>query len=681
MAPWRPPPLLGLLLQLGFVSCYGGAVTPLQKVVQMLDGMVKTAKEEMHQEQLQYVAYESFCTSTLAEKQRAVTEAASQVELLQATVQKHNTEADRLTVEIEGHIAEMASFDEDLKAATVVRSSEREEYMAMQQNYTESLHALSQAIAVLKTQNYDRMGKGPTESFLQGLSVMVPRVGRELQSFLERDSEDPDLTFVPAVPTTAYVPKSSEIISMLEGLHDKFKTELEDLDKEEVQRRAAFDKLAQDRTFAIKAADAAKASKSESKAKNLQLAAEASGQLTDVSASLAADTKYMQELNATCQAKAAEYSSRQSLRKEEIAALQKAVDILSSDEVAGAAAKHLPASLAVRESRAVSLLQLRRRASGAAAPSQIRAAAFLRDASSRIGSHVLSTLAMRLQADPLAKVKQLIEELITRLMTEATAETEHKGWCDSSLAENEHTRQTATQQIETLTAEIEGLSANIAQMKKDLSELTADVKDIESAIANATTLRDAEKAENNASVVEAQEAQAAVTKAIGVLTDFYANASKATALVQHGRQHQEPPPIFDSPYKGQQAESGGVLGMLEVVRSDFARVESDVRSAEAAADAEYKSFMEESRISKAQKEVDIQHKSKSQKDSEAALEDKSSDLENTKEQLGAATAEFEKLKPACLGGGQTYEERVQHRKDEIEALKEALRILEGETPS
>ena len=46
-----------------------------------------------------------------------------------------------------------------------------------------------------------------------------------------------------------------------------------------------------------------------------------------------------------------------------------------------------------------------------------------------------------------------------------------------------------------------------------------------------------------------------------VLKEFDAGAVEATALA---KQRQEPPAMFDSPYKGVQVENGGVVGMLEV---------------------------------------------------------------------------------------------------------------------
>ena len=57
---------------------------------------------------------------------------------------------------------------------------------------------------------------------------------------------------------------------------------------------------------------------------------------------------------------------------------------------------------------------------------------------------------------------------------------------------------------------------------------------------------------------DAQDAQAAVGRAIVVLERFYAGTSSATALVQKGgKQQPEAPEIFDAPYQGMQSESGG----------------------------------------------------------------------------------------------------------------------------
>merc|ERR1719450_368612 len=125
----------------------------------------------------------------------------------------------------------------------------------------------------------------------------------------------------------------------------------------------------------------------------------------------------------------------------------------------------------------------------------------------------------------------------------------------------------------------------------------------DSAVAKATEIREAEKAKNTITIKDAQDAQTAVAQALGVLKEFYAKAAEATSLVQ-----QAPPEIFDEPYTGMGSENGGVVGMIEVIQSDFARLESDTNAAELASAKEYDEFMQDSSVDKAQKTSDLTHK-------------------------------------------------------------------------
>merc|ERR1719287_343111 len=193
-------------------------------------------------------------------------------------------------------------------------------------------------------------------------------------------------------------------------------------------------------------------------------------------------------------------------------------------------------------------------------------------------------------------------------------------------------------------------------------------------MAKATKLREEEKATNAEAVEDSQEAQTAVAQALTVLKEFYAKAADATAFLQQP----EAPAIFDSAYKGMQSENGGVVGMLEVIESDFARLESDTKASEATAQKEYDGFMTDSKVDKSEKSTDIEHKTAKKQDESQALTTKNRDLEGTQKELDAALAYFDKLKPSCVDSGVSYEDRVARRKEEIESLQEALKILNGE---
>merc|ERR1719326_518337 len=158
-----------------------------------------------------------------------------------------------------------------------------------------------------------------------------------------------------------------------------------------------------------------------------------------------------------------------------------------------------------------------------------------------------------------------------------------------------------------------------------------------------------------------------------VLKDFYEKAGEATSFAQAKQ-----PEVFDEPYKDMQSENGGVVGMIEVIQSDFARLESDTTAAEEEAQTEYDTFMTDSATDKAQKSADIDHKSSTKQNNEQTLEEKKTDLDTTSKELSAAMEVYEKLKPSCVDAGVSYEDRVARRKEEIESLGEALKILAGD---
>merc|ERR1719276_315157 len=197
----------------------------------------------------------------------------------------------------------------------------------------------------------------------------------------------------------------------------------------------------------------------------------------------------------------------------------------------------------------------------------------------------------------------MIKDLIVKLMEEANEEAEHKGWCDTELSTNEQTRKEKTEAVETLHAEIDELEASIAKLTEEITDLTKAVAELDAAVAKATSVREEEKAKNTVTIKDSQDAQTAVAQALSVLKDFYAKAAEATSFVQRE------PEVFDEPYKGMGSENGGVVGMIEVIQSDFARLESETSAAEAEAQKQYDEFMTDSSVDKAQKTKDIEHKS------------------------------------------------------------------------
>jgi hypothetical protein len=658
-----------LLLLAPLASAYqlksGAGVTPIQKVITLLEDMHAKGVKELKDEQVAFSSFKQWCTDTSASKEKSIKEATEEIENLNSAIAKAEADAAQLGEEIAVLDSDMDGFKAEMQAATEIRDKEKADYKAEHTDLSESVDAVSRAVNVVKSKAADKAQAMVQLKVVSNLSKTPKQAQRALSAFLQM-GEDPEGLSVTAPEASGYEFQSDGIVDMLEKLKDKFSDELNKCEKEEMEKKHAYSMMMQDLQDEIERATAEKGRKVKSKATRQEDAAGFKGDLADTTASKEADEKYLSDMVSGCSMKSDDFEARQKLRADELVALEKATEILKSGDVSGAGEAHLPSFAMLRSSQ------------GGTELLQARVSAFLKDKADSLHSRRLSLLATRVASDPFVKVKKMIKDLIIRLMEEANQETEHKGWCDAELGVNKVTREKKTEAVNTLTAEAEQLTADIAKLSQEVADLRAEVMAIDKAVAEATTIRTEEKAKNEATVKDAKAAQVAVSQALAVLKEFYAKAAEATALVQQPSAMDDAPETFTAGYKGLGAESGGVVGMIEVIASDFSRLESDTTSAEEAAAQEYKDFMNDSEVDKAMKTTDADNKEKTITRKSGDLTETKKDLKGTQEELDAALAYYDKLKPSCVDSGVSYDDRVARREEEIQSLKEALKIISGE---
>jgi len=642
-------------------------VTPVQKVITLLTDMAAKGDKEKQAEQVQFAAFKTFCDNTIGAKQAAIAEATEEIEVLTADIEKFEADAAEAAKEVTSLDSDISTWEGDTKAAVKVREIEHTDYVATHKDYSETVTALEAAIATLLKTAGDVKQAAAVLAQVAEAPLFPGETKKYIDAFLSTSTEGKS----GAPEANAYEFQSTAIVNMLSKLAGKFSDERTALEEEETTAAHSFTMLKTDLANQLESAEEARTKNMEIKAKSLQSAADAKGALQDTVTTRDDDEKYTADLTATCEQKSIDFDARQKLRGEEIEAIYKAVEILKGGAVSGASETHLPQLL---QKKSTSLAQLR---SDSQNPNQKKVAAYLTRRANELNSRVLSAFALRVSADPFKKVKKMVKDLIVKLMEEANAEVEQKGYCDKELATNEHTRKEKTETVVMLTAEIDELTASIKALKGTIADLTGAIAELDEAIKTATEVRTNEQVKNLATIADAQAAQTAVAQALGVLNEFYGKAAEATAFAQT-KVHAGQPEIFDAPYKGLGAENGGVVGMIEVIESDFARLEAETSSSESEASKQYEEFMTDSNVDKAQKTTDLDHASSSAQNQEQALQTAKSDLAGSQKELDAAVAYYEKLKPACVGAGDNYEDRVAKRKEEIESLQEALRILNGE---
>jgi hypothetical protein len=655
-----------VLLAVAPVAVVGNGVTPIQKVLTMIDDMIVKGKSEKHVEETEFAEFQQWCDSTREATKKSITEAAARIEQLEADIIKADADAEEAAEDAKELTAQADKEEAEAAAATAVRKQEKADYDATHTDLSESIDAVERALSVLKSREAD-----VPQSLMQLRdSVHLPAEAKASIEALLAISQAPE--------ANAYEFQGGGVVDMLEKLRLKFQDELLALQKAEIASKGNFEVLLQRLTQSVADQRERADAKTAFKAQRTEDSASAAGDLDITKTGKAADEKTLSDTNTECDARSREFEKNQVVRSGEIKACEEATKILKSDAVSGNADKHLPSALLQDDSvLGVSLLQLK----GMEMPeARARVVEFLQGRAKELGSRYLSLAASHVSADPFVKVKKMIKDMIVKLMEEANAEADKNAYCTTELATNKLTRENKQSEVDELSANIEKKTAESTKLGEEVAELSGQVAELKGQQNELTGIRENEKKTNAATVADAKEAQIAVEKATKVLKDFFASAAEAS-LLQDGSGNglqQEMSEVAKAPYTGQQAGSGGIVGMLEVILSDFARLEAETQSAEDQAQSVYEKFMNESNQDIAVKDTEIKHKSNKKLATDGAIADLNKELQLTQEELGAALDYFGKLKEDCLATGLSYEERVQKREEEIQSLKEAMTILTQE---
>merc|ERR550514_2357658 len=278
------------------------------------------------------------------------------MEQLTAEIQKAKSDIATLIDEIAALDAQIASWTQDQKAATEVRTKEKADYQTTHTDYSESIDAIGRALNVLKQQSGDRK---QAMMFLQEVTkhAVVPVSSKRVIASFIQTAQDP--LSVSAPQSNAYEFQSGGVVDMLEKLKDKFGDERGALEKEEMSAKHSYEMMIQDLTDEIERATAEKGRKTRTKGQRAEDLATAQGDLADTTASRDADKKYLDDMVAGCTQKSADFESRQALRAEELEAISKAIEIISSSAVSGSADKHLPQRAAFIGSKSLNLLAIK----------------------------------------------------------------------------------------------------------------------------------------------------------------------------------------------------------------------------------------------------------------------------------------------------------------------------------
>jgi len=653
------------------VAC--SAVSPIEKTIQLLGDLQAKIVKEGETESKLYEEFTDYCNDESKETQFAIKTGKSDSERAAATVADETAKIGAAEAKIDELSTTIATNEKDLAAATEIRDKEHADFVKMDADLAETIDMLSRAIGIIEREmakhsfiQGDSMQK--VADALQGLlnaasvnSADKAKVQALLQSQSEDQDQDLELQPAGAPDPAAYKSQSGGIVATLEDMLEKAKAEHADAQKAEMNAKFDFDMLKQKLEDAMANGNKELGETKTEKAAAEEAKAVAEGELETADTGVADDSKKLNDLQQECMTKATDYETSQHSRSEELAALEKAKSILE-EKTGGAAA------------RAYSFIQLKTesRVSAKAEEVKDRVVALVQQLADKDGSKMLSLLAQRVQsavlmgADPFAKVKGMIQEMIEKLVAEAQKEASHKAFCDKEMSETKAKRDDKQSDLDDLNTKIDAATSKIAKLKEEIATLQSELAAIAKAQKEATAMRQEEAAAWKEAKADYESGVEGVGMALQVLRDYYAEKDEAFVQTTHDKAT---------------GAASGIIGMLEVVESDFSKNLAEGSAAEAMAQEAYEKLTQDNEIATTEKSTAVKYKTKDQKETEAALIGLKEDAEGTTKELAAILEYWDKLQPMCVAKPESYAERKKRREAEIAGLKEALRILEEESGS
>jgi len=683
------------------LSIVGGvaanSVTPVEKVISLLTDLVEESEIEGAKEAKTYDTFACFCKDNTDTKSTSILDGQDNIEGLSATISEKTASKEEKITEIGERKARQEELATTLEETKVRLAQEKAEYETLNADLEKAISSLENAIAALDNAkpsflqvDFKKNLKHMVDMALVLDLIKTPKqqkVVALLQGKAAVDPSDPEYKY-----------HSQGILDVLNDLRKDFLAEKRDTDAEWEKTRTSEEDLILD-TENQMGENALAITGLEGDVETLSTEiAQAREDLVDAESLLKDDKQYLTDLTERCEQRAHAFDQRSSMRGSELTALKSALDILENkvlgkDEAANERAllqtpkdapkeaTKNPISFLQQASSArakmTNLLQ-KSRESTDSEDRKTKALTTLANAGTRLKSTVLMSLAMKAKADPFLKVKTLIQKLIERLISEATAEATKKGFCDLELGKAEKNRNHRFADVKRLSAELASLNAKKDALTEELEQLAEALKELNAALEEATKLRAESKAENMQTLKDAKLGLTATSEALLILKVFYKQSAKAKVLLQASPIEEDDTGAASGAYKGNQDSSKAILGLLEVIVTDFQRTVTNTQAQEDAEQQEFVKFDRTSRADIGGKETKTELDEEDLATTKTTIVEKMKDLESNQDLTDQALKELEELKPMCIDSGMSYEERVEKREEEIAALKVALCQLDGE---
>jgi len=647
---------------------------PIRKVVTMLQDMQKSVEQEGETEKELFEKFMCYCSNGAGALDSAIETGKASIEQLTSKIEKDTAMKSQLEQDVVQHKADREEAEKTIKESTAMREKEAEEFAATSGEMKSNAEAMSGALAALKKGLSAAMLQTGVSQLLRNVVANSPAVSsaeREmLTSFLQSGDQEGG---------------SDQIIGIVEQMKQTMEEDLKETTASEEEAKASFATLTESKTKEIAAAGKAIEKKTARVGQVAVEAVQAKADLENTGEAVDEDTKFKENLASQCASKQKEWDERQKLRAQELEALSETIEMLNGDDALELFKKTLPSG------GAAMLLQT----SAKTQSHMHRARALLENLVAMDQSHTPMLRMMLLALHSRSgggfdKVVRMIDDMVTLLSKEQSADDEKKDFCIAELNNGENEKKELEGTIADLEAEIEEISDSIATTTSEIAALKKGLEDLDKSVVVATEQRKDEHAEYTETAAANQAALELIGMAKNRMNKFYnpsqykapattTESSSPYLFVQLSLRSKraDPGPAPATFGEAKKSDSGGVLGMMDTMVKDVEMDMQEAKMTEAKAQEDYETAMKDAAGKREEDSKLMVTKQGEKAEATTKLEEAREGKATKEAQLGDANTKLNDLHQTCDFLLDNYDSRKEARAKESDGLKQSKAVLAG----
>jgi len=647
----------------------GAKTRPINKVITLIKDMLKEMEKEAAEDKEINEKMTCWCETNTKEKTKSIADAEQRIADLTTSIEGDTATSSRLDTEVK-HLKHEADADQNaLDTATALRAKQLKEFTAEEQNLIQTIGSLKSATETLAGSSSSEASlKAKQTSFMQMQhQSRFENVATAVQNAMEKHASLLVGVLTPSQRKTAaafiqagYAPEGGEILGILNQMKETFESNLATAQKKEATGQKNYEELKTAKEAEIAAGEVQSDTKTQELADTNEKNAQAKSDLIDTQKDLAADQKFMKMLEEKCALSAADYEHRTKSRHEEVAACNKALEMLTSDDAHDLFGKSL------------GFMQME---SSMHSERRTQASKLLSELAIKLHNPRLASLAIRTRVDVFEDVKKSIGDMVVALKHQEAEEIKKLDFCVEEFNKQEIEKEVADHAKAQAEQKIEDLKANIKELTEAIAQLHADIAEMQKEMKYAGEDREKENKEFQLLVADQRATQNLLKSVINVLSEQYEKNTilpvpNATALLQSKQ-----PAGFDEHKKN--AKAPGLIGMIKQIQWDAAATEAEAIRSEADSQQAYESLVRDTNESIDAKTRDIVNKSEAKSKADADLvemNEKHEGLVTSLENIAAANAATHDNCDFVVKG---FEARQKTRDEEADAMVQGIAILDG----